>query len=156
LSTGHRLAVSVREARDEGEREAAMALRTVVFCEEQGVSGPEELDGLDGEATHVVGLEGRRVVATCRLRFLERGRTCKLERMAVERSLRNAGVGARLLAGAERIAGERGAGRMLLHAQSQARAFYANAGYAVEGELFLEAGIEHVRMSKRLGERDEA
>ncbi len=152
MSTGHSLAVTVREARDAGERRAAMALRTVVFCDEQGVSGPEEFDGLDEEAIQVVALDRGRVVATCRLRLLGDGRDCKLERMAVERPLRGAGAGAGLLAGAELIAHDRGAERMLLHAQIPARGFYAGAGYGAEGEHFQEAGIEHVRMTKPLAE----
>jgi predicted GNAT family N-acyltransferase len=150
LSTGHSLAVTVREARGPAERRAAMALRTVVFCDEQGVSGPDEFDGLDEEAIQVVALDRGRVVATCRLRLLDGGRDCKLERMAVERPLRGAGVGAGLLAGAELIARERGAEHMLLHAQIPARGFYAGSGYDAEGALFLEAGIEHVRMTKPL------
>ena len=39
---------------------------------------------------------------------------------------------------------------MVLHAQTQAQGFYAANGYEPEGELFMEAGIEHVRMSKDL------
>ena len=39
---------------------------------------------------------------------------------------------------------------MVLHAQTQARGFYAANGYEPEGELFMEAGIEHVRMTKPL------
>ena len=74
----------------------------------------------------------------------------KLERMAVERRLRGSGVGSRLLAGAEEFGRERGARRMVLHAQTHAQGFYAANGYEPEGELFIEAGIEHVRMSKHL------
>ena len=92
--------------------------------------------------------EGR-VIATCRLRSF--GEDLKLERMAVERELRGAGVGSQLLGEAERIARERGAPRMMMHAQTQARGFYEAHGYEPEGELFMEAGIEHVRMSKPLG-----
>jgi predicted GNAT family N-acyltransferase len=92
--------------------------------------------------------EGR-VVATCRLRWV--GEDLKLERMAVERELRGAGVGSQLLGEAERIARERGTARMMMHAQTQARGFYEAHGYEPEGEPFLEAGIEHVRMIKPLG-----
>ncbi len=89
-----------------------------------------------------------RVVATCRLRWVDD--YLKLERMAVERELRGSGVGSELLGEAERIARERGAARMMLHAQTHARDFYAANGYEPEGDLFMEAGIEHVRMSKPL------
>jgi predicted GNAT family N-acyltransferase len=149
LSADCRLTLTVRETHDPGEVEAAMALRRRVFCDEQGVSRELEFDGLDGDATQVVGLDESGVVATCRLRFLDQD--CKLERMAVERRLRGQGAGAALLEACEAIAGERGAARMVLNAQTAAQRFYAGGGYVPEGETFVEANIEHVRMTKPLG-----
>lgn len=126
-----------------------MELRRKVFLGEQGVSPEEEFDGLDGESTQVVGLDDSGVIATCRLRYLD-GSTCKLERMAVERRLRKLGVGNRLLVGAEAEARQQGVAEMLLHAQRRAEPFYASNGYVAEGDTFLEAEIEHVRMRKAL------
>jgi predicted GNAT family N-acyltransferase len=148
LNGGCRLTVTVREARDADETAAAMDLRERVFCDEQGVDRNEELDRHEETATQMVVLDDGVVVATCRLRRLEGG--CKLERMAVERRLRGRGVGARLLAEAESVALADGARRMILHAQIQARDFYAANGYEAEGEHFIEAKIEHVRMTKAL------
>jgi predicted GNAT family N-acyltransferase len=144
------LTVTVREACDAAEFDAAMDLRVKVFCGEQGVSEEEERDDLDEEATQIVAVDESGVVATCRLRYLEGGGVCKLERMAVEKRFREQGVGGRLLGGAETEARERGAGEMLLHAQRRAEAFYASNGYVAEGETFMDAGIEHVRMRKTL------
>jgi predicted GNAT family N-acyltransferase len=143
------LTVTVRTARDPGEVEAAMDLRVRVFCDEQGVSPTEELDELDDEATQIVALDESGVIATCRLRYPEPG-TCKLERMAVERRSRKLGVGGRLLSAAEDEARGARAGAMILHAQLRARDFYASHGYEPEGETFMDAGIEHIQMRKRL------
>jgi predicted GNAT family N-acyltransferase len=143
------LAVTVREARDPAEVEAAMDLRVRVFCGEQGVDPEEEMDDLDDESIQIVGLDQGGVIATCRLRDLDNGQW-KLERMAVEQRLRRLGVGGKLLGGAEREARERGAAEMVLNSQSQAEPFYAAHGYVAEGDTFLEAGIEHVRMRKAL------
>jgi predicted GNAT family N-acyltransferase len=126
-----------------------MDLRVRVFVEEQGVSPEEELDGRDDEAMHVVALDESGVVATCRLREVEPA-VWKLERMAVERGLRNLGVGAKLLAEAEREVVDRGAAEMLLSAQLGAQRFYAAHGYEPEGEIFVEADIEHIAMRKSL------
>jgi len=142
------MAVTVRPAHDAGEIEAAKDLRVRVFCDEQGVDRDEELDELDTEAIHVVALDDGSVVATCRLRPL--GRDCKLERMAVEADRRGTGVGRELLEKAEGEARRAGSSRMVVHAQRRAEGFYAQAGYASEGETFLEARIEHVRMTKPL------
>jgi predicted GNAT family N-acyltransferase len=126
-----------------------MDLRVRVFVGEQGVDAEEETDDLDNEATQIVALDESTVIATCRLRDVGDG-AWKLERMAVEAHLRGAGVGGRLLAGAENEAREHGASTMLLHAQRRAEPFYAAHGYVAEGETFLEAEIEHVRMTKAL------
>jgi predicted GNAT family N-acyltransferase len=140
----------VRSTRDAKEIEAAMDLRVRVFCGEQGVDPAEEMDELDDESTQIVGLDDTGVIATCRLRDLGGGEW-KLERMAVDRRVRRGGVGGRLLAGAEREARERGAAEMILHAQRRVEPFYAAHGYVPEGDTFLEAEIEHVRMRKGLG-----
>ena len=126
-----------------------MDLRVRVFVDEQGVDPGEELDTLDDESVQIVGLDDSGVIATCRLRDLS-AVEWKLERMAVERRLRRLGVGARLLEGAEREARERGAREMVLHAQRPAESFYLHHGYTAEGDPFLEAEIEHVRMRKAL------
>jgi predicted GNAT family N-acyltransferase len=144
-----RLTVTVRPARDDAEVRAAMDLRVRVFVDEQGVDAEEEVDDLDAESLQIVGLDESRVIATCRLRDLGEGEW-KLERMVVDRRARRSGVGARLLAGAEREARERGAREMVLNAQRRAEAFYAANGYSPEGEAFIEANIEHVRMRKAL------
>jgi predicted GNAT family N-acyltransferase len=149
LSADCRLTVTVRTARNEAELDAAMALREKVFFGEQGVSREEEFDGLDDESTQIVAVDESGVIATCRLRALGEG-AWKLERMAVEPRLRKLGVGSRLLSGAEQVAREAGASEMLLHAQRRAEPFYAAGGYVAEGETFMEAEIEHVRMRKAL------
>ena len=108
----------------------------------------EELDQLDDEAFQIVALDHSGVIATCRLRLFDG--EAKLERMAVEGRVRGLGVGARLLAAAEDEARRKGAETMVLHAQRRAEGFYAAGGYAPEGDTFIEAGIEHVAMSKAL------
>ena len=143
--------MTVRPTEAAEEIDAAHELRRRVFLGEQQVDAKDEFDEHEATATQVVALDESGVVATCRLReYGEGGRDMKLERMAVERRLRGSGVGSRLLAGAEALGRERGARRMVLHAQTQAQGFYAANGYEPEGELFMEAGIEHVRMSKDL------
>jgi predicted GNAT family N-acyltransferase len=138
----------VRRARDQAEVEAALELRHRVFCGEQGVSLAAEQDGLDAQALHVVAIEDGRLVGTCRLLFDDG--IARLGRMAVEAGLRGRGMGATILAAAEREAREAGAQRLRLHAQSTARALYERGGYAPVGEVFMEEGIAHVTMEKPL------
>jgi predicted GNAT family N-acyltransferase len=141
--------VEVREARTEWELAAALELRERVFCEEQGVSFEADQDGRDSEATHIVAVDDDGVViGTCRLLF--RGQVARLGRLAVERERRGESVAAEILNEADRIASQVGAESIALHAQTYAQALYERAGYEEYGPTFVEEGIEHVAMEKRL------
>ena len=138
----------VRAVRGDEELAAALALRRAVFVEEQGVPLDEELDAHDAEALHLVALDGADVVGTCRL--LDDGDALKLGRMAVAAPARRRGIAQRLIEEAEAQAHARGVDRIRLSSQIGARSVYERAGYLAYGELFLDAGIEHVMMEKAL------
>lgn len=70
--------------------------------------------------------------------------------MAVEKAWRRKAVGTRVLRALEEEIRRAGVEEVVLHAQSYVKAFYASHGYQEEGEPFLEAGIEHLLMRKRL------
>jgi predicted GNAT family N-acyltransferase len=127
---------------------AALDLRERVFAGEQGVSVAADRDGRDHEAIHLVALDGGQVVGTCRLLF--RGRVARLGRLAVEPDHRGRGIGAAVLAEADHVARGRRADTIALHAQTYARGLYLDAGYTEQGPPFVEEGIEHVAMEKRL------
>src|SRR4029078_4002360 len=84
----------------------------------------------------------------CRLLF--RGQVARLGRLAVARERRGDGVAAAILREAARVAAGWGAESIALHAQTYALALYAAAGYREYGPTFVEEGIEHVAMEKRL------
>ena len=140
--------MDVREARTDEEVTAALALRERIFCGEQGVSFEADQDGRDAEATHIVAVEDGEVIGTCRLLF--RGAIARLGRLAVERDRRGDGVAAAILREADRIAAAAGSRTVALHAQTYALALYRRAGYDEQGPTFVEEGIEHVAMEKRL------
>lgn len=140
--------MEVRQARDPGEVEQALALREQVFCVEQGVEIAAERDGLDERAIQIVAVECGEIVGTCRV--LVDGVVGRLGRMAVARPFRAQGLGAAILAAAERSARGAGARLMRLHAQRYVEQLYAAAGYAAYGEPFVEEGIPHVAMEKPL------
>ena len=139
----------VKTADTEAERAAAYALRREVFVVEQGVPEDLERDGLDPGATHVVALEGGRCVGTGRL-VVQAGGVGRVGRMAVDRALRRRGAGDRVLEALEEHSRAAVLREIELHAQCYVEAFYANRGYVRAGEVFEEAGIDHVVMRKRL------
>ena len=137
-------------ARSPKEHRALGALRRRVFVEEQGVPEGLEVDELDEGALHAVALNGSTVVGTGRLVF-DSAIEGRIGRMAVEPAMRRHGTGAEVLAFLEEEARVRGLRRVVVHAQVYVKDFYARHGYREEGDVFMEAGIEHVRMWKELG-----
>ncbi len=144
--------IDVRRVAGEAEMAAALDLRHRVFCVEQGVPKREEIDGRDEGAVHLVALRGIdddvAVVGTCRLLFVDR--TVQLSRLAVEPAERRRGIATQLLRAADREARAARARRIVRHAQTYAQDLYDAAGYEPRGRTFVEAGIEHVAMEKRL------
>jgi len=140
--------VTVRCAQGPREIADAMALRSAVFVEEQGVPAHEDVDGRDDEALHLVAVDDAgTVVGTCRL--LVDGPTLKLGRMAVAVTARRQGIGLRLLDLADAEATSAGVERIVLGAQVSAVPLYEQAGYTTRSDVFLDAGIEHVWMEKQ-------
>jgi predicted GNAT family N-acyltransferase len=127
-----------------------VALRTRVFVDEQGVPAEIEQDDRDATAVHVLSRDRTgRVVATGRLLVGDGGRA-SIGRMATDAAVRGRGHGAAVLAELQRQAQLLGVTEIELHAQVSARGFYAKAGYAAIGGEYLEAGIVHVTMRRRI------
>lgn len=124
-------------------------LRHRVFVVEQGVPADIEVDAADTGAVHVLAATADGdVLGTGR--YVVRGGHAVVGRMAVAARARGAGVGTALLRRLEVLAADAGLGEVRLHAQASAEGFYRRAGYAVTGQEFVEAGIEHVPMAKAL------
>ncbi len=143
------MTLSVVPADTEPLRAEAYALRHRVFVEEQRVPVELERDAHDATAFHVVALEDGRCVGTGRL-VRQPGGVGRVGRMAVAPDRRRAGVGERVLAALEARARAEGLREIELHAQCYVEAFYANRGYRRVGDVFEEAGIDHVAMRKAL------
>ncbi len=142
-------ALLISEALDARDRDDCYAVRTAVFCREQGVPADLEFDGLDDSCRHYLARIGRTAVGTARLRPLGSGNV-KFERVAVLKDHRGRGIGWALMERALADARADGHGRALLHAQSHAGEFYRRLGFRQEGDGFMEAGIPHIRMSMDL------
>lgn len=139
----------LREVVDAADKNACLEIRRVVFCEEQGVSGDLEFDGLDDACRHFLALDGNRAVGTARIRPLEDG-VVKFERIAVLKADRGRNAGRMLIEAALTAAVEDGHRSAMMHAQSYARPFYEKLGFQQDGDGFTEAGIPHIKMTRPL------
>ena len=134
---------------DELGREA-QAIRTAVFVQEQQIPAEMEWDAADANCLHAVAFN-RFGMALGTGRLLEHAPgVAKIGRMAVLQPMRGAAVGRAVLDALVAAARDRGEHELLLHAQASATGFYARAGFAVRGEPFIEAGMAHLEMVRRL------
>ena len=137
--------LTVIEALSSAECEHCYAIRIEVFCREQNVSRDLEFDGLDGDSRHYLALRGDQPVGTGRVRPLG-GDVVKFERIAVGIAHRGQDIGRAIMdrAVADAIAGGATSGK--LNAQVSAGGFYEKLGFIGYGDMFIEAGIEHIAM----------
>lgn len=123
-------------------------IRKEVFMQEQQVPADLEWDGLDDVpgTYHLLAVDDRgEPIGTARVLA-----TGQIGRMAVRAPWRRKGVGAALLQAVLALAKQLGFTQVHLHAQTHAMGFYAHAGFQPYGEEFLDAGIPHVAMERRL------
>lgn len=139
--------IEVRVAANEDDWRAALAVRHEVFVVEQGVPPELERDDADSAAVHVVASCGGEIVGTARL---TRGAEARIGRVAVLPAWRRRGIAGRLLAALESEARKLRLREISLHSQRSVQRLYARHGYETTGGPFIEAGIEHVPMAKRL------
>ncbi len=148
--------VTIAQVQGEADLMQSLAIREVVFIEEQHVPEGIERDDEDARAYHVLAFQGGHAIGTGRLVMMpepppgQEGKWAQVGRMAVLQAHRKAKVGSLLLTNLEEEARRRGVSGIMLHAQLYALEFYKKHGYVPVGAVFQEAGIEHLEMHKRL------
>jgi predicted GNAT family N-acyltransferase len=150
IGAGTLARIRIVEVRTPAELEQALAIRRAVFVDEQGVAEALEFDCHDEQAQHLLALKNGAPVGTLRVRWLDGGRTAKIERVAVLPEARGSRIGRALVEAALAFAGSAGAETAILHAQTAARGFYARLGFVAFGPAFLEDGIPHIAMQLSL------
>ncbi|MGI6551569.1 MAG: GNAT family N-acetyltransferase [Bacillota bacterium] len=129
----------------------AFNIRKEVFVEEQGVLLEDEFDEFDrlnGPCQHILIYCNQQPVGTGRIRILDG--LGKLERICVLKAYRKFGLGKVIINALEEIAKEMGLSQVKLHGQTQAEGFYQKLGYRTSSDVFMEDGIPHVLMLKKL------
>lgn len=127
----------------------ALKVRHEVFVVEQGVAVEEEVDDLENQTEHLIIYEDSKPIAAARLLDLG-AHTFKAQRVCVLKEDRGKGYGAEIMTQMEQRAHKLGGHKITLGAQNTAIPFYEKLGYEVEGDEFLDAGIPHHTMTKKL------
>lgn len=127
----------------------ATNIREIVFRKEQNV--PYEEDEIENEQleskTYLIYLKDK-VIGTIRYREIEE-RLFKVERFAILKEYRNKGYGKQaFIYFTNKIVEAYNPCTITFNAQEQTIPFYEKCGFSGEGDIFLEAGIRHLKMSK--------
>ncbi len=130
-------------------RKDAMAIRFKVFVDEQEVPEDLEIDELEADSHHLVLYVDRKPVATARIYEIDDG-YYKIQRVAVYKDQRGKGYGAQAIQEAEKKIRELGGTKIILGAQLHALPFYEKLGYQVSSEEYMDAGIPHHDVTKKL------
>ncbi|MED4533596.1 GNAT family N-acetyltransferase [Metabacillus fastidiosus] len=126
--------------------EDAFNIRKIVFVEEQKVPVEEEIDQFENEADHLILYDGEKPIGAARFRIVDG--YGKLERICILKEYRNKGAGSLIMDHLENLALQKGVNKLKLNAQTKAVPFYERFGYKTVSELFMDAGIPHVTMTK--------
>nr|WP_263328297.1 GNAT family N-acetyltransferase [Neobacillus sp. Marseille-Q6967] len=138
----------VKVVENQNELEDAFSIRRTVFIEEQNVPEEEEIDQHEDESTHFVAYQDGNPVGAGRFRLVEG--LGKVERICVLKEARKTGAGKAIMNQIEAFAQENDVHQLKLNAQTHAIPFYSGLGYEVVSEEFLDAGIPHKTMVKKI------
>lgn len=119
-------------------------LRTQVFVGEQHVDPAHEYDAVDPLALHLVLYDDGVPAGTGRV--YHDGHTFCIGRCCIAKPFRGMGMGDLLIKLLLLKAFEYGPSQVRIHAQVQAKDFYARYGFVEQGDVFSEEGIPHVEM----------
>ena len=126
-----------------------VAIRTEVFIQEQKVPEALEMDGLDLDAVHVLAFDGDGIIGTGRI--LPDGH---IGRIAVKRRYRGRGTGRMITQKLLDIARDLDLPEVCLSSQCHAREFYQKMGFIEQGDRYEEAGIDHVKMIRKIAPKE--
>ncbi|MCG3886622.1 GNAT family N-acetyltransferase [Photobacterium leiognathi] len=130
---------------DDAHRRLIRTVREQVFIQEQQIYPEIEFDGLDSEAVHVLVMDGEQPLGTGRI--LTDGH---IGRIAIMKSARGQGLGAKVVQALVKYAQQQGYPRVDLGAQTHAVDFYRKLGFMPYGDEFMEANILHQTMEQML------
>jgi predicted GNAT family N-acyltransferase len=120
-------------------------IRFKVFVDEQNVPEELEIDGLDDEAKHVLAYLDDEPIGTGRILI-----DGHIGRVAVLKKYRGLGIGKSIMKELIDWAQKNNLEKLWLSSQWHAHSFYLDLGFVCEGEVYEEAGIEHIKMNRAL------
>ena len=124
-------------------------IRRRVFQDEQKVDARLDIDGRDKHCPQLIAYLDNAVVGTARIRYMDEN-TAKIERLAVLSYARGNGIGKSLMQKALEVIRSENIIEVSINAQEYIKGLHEKLGFEQVGDVFLEAGIPHVKMFKKV------
>lgn len=144
--------IEIVKAENEESLRQCLAIRNDVFTVEKGVPKSIEIDGFDilgGQCEHfLIKCDGDDAGTVRCVR--ESDFTIRIQRFCLYKRFRSSGVGREALEYLERYYSKSGVAKIVLDAKFEVCGFYEKCGYEKVSDVFIEAGIEHIKMRKGL------
>ncbi len=154
MNSDLKIPLVIRKAawQNDEDRSQLQSIRRQVFLEEQQVPIEDEWDGKDDLETtlHYLAFTTPGDKAIACLRILKTESTWKIGRVAVMAHQRKKGVAEILMLSVISKALETNIRELILESQLYITPFYESLGFQICSEVFMDAGIKHVRMKKKL------
>jgi predicted GNAT family N-acyltransferase len=129
------------------DAEPLSLIRRRVFIEEQHVSEDDEWDQQDTHAIHFLVLHNTAGAIGCARVLIENNHRYHIGRVAVLAQYRQQKIGRRLMQFVLAWCQQQNPDYTIyLHAQTTRITFYEHLGFITQGDVFMDAGIEHVEM----------
>ena len=142
----------IREIKTPEDLIKIFKLRIEVFTFEQNCPIEEEFDKYDNINSETIQFIVENVgecIGTARITFYPNNKI-KIERVCVKKDKRKLRVGSKIMMKLHSVLIQRNIKQVEISAQIYAINFYKKLGYIEEGDHYIEAGIEHIKMKKSL------
>lgn len=127
------------------EYQECLAIREIVFTNEQGVPPDQEVDTLDEVCTHFLLYVDMKPVGTARIYPVSQT-SCKIQRVAILKEHRGKGLGNKIIKNLLTYAKDNNFHEISLSSQISALKFYEKLGFTAYEDVFMDAGIPHKAM----------
>ena len=140
---------SIQTVKNERELTFALAIRAIVFVEEQACPFSEEFDDYDSlqntSVQHFLIMHQNEPVATARTIYVNDSEA-KIGRIAVLKAFRSQGLATELIKHMIKTLTVKAYIDISIHAQAHLEAYYEQFGFKKCSDTFDEAGISHIKM----------
>jgi predicted GNAT family N-acyltransferase len=132
------------------EYDELVQLRTEILRKPLGLEFTPEFLANEWRDTHLAAYTDEYALVATLLLSEKDAKTVQMRQVAVATNAQRKGVGAAIVAFSEAVARKNGYEAMVLHARDTAVDFYLAQAYTKVGAPFVEVGIPHIAMEKRL------